>query len=234
MKHKKHIFFDLDRTIWDFDKNAEETISELFVEFNLKQIGVDSFDDFFSKYEEINEQCWELYRNGQLAKHQLRSIRFEKTLSYFYVEDEILAERLGVTYLKRCPLKTNLINGSHEVLTALKEKFQLHIITNGFEETQHIKLKSCALNQYFDVIVTSEKAQAKKPYPAIFDFALSAANSSINESIMIGDDYIADVHGAHEFGLESIWFNRDSKQKKSLPDSSREINDLSELLPLFL
>lgn len=233
MKHKKHIFFDLDRTIWDFDKNAEETIAELYVEFNLNQVGIDSFDDFFVKYEEVNEQCWEQYRNGQLAKHQLRSIRFEKTLTHFYVQDEVLAERLGIAYLKRCPLKTNLIQDSHEVLSALREKFQLHIITNGFEETQHIKLTNCNLNQYFDVIITSEKAQAKKPYPAIFDFAINNAKCTIADAVMIGDDHAADIHGAHDYGIESIWFNRNKVQKKSLPSSSREINELSELLPIF-
>jgi putative hydrolase of the HAD superfamily len=234
MKHKKHLFFDLDRTIWDFDKNAEETIVELYQEFNLNAVGIDSVEDFFDKYEEINEQCWEAYRNGELAKHQLRSIRFEKALAYFYVNDEVLAERLGLAYLQRCPLKTNLIDDSHKVLSSLQEKYQLHIITNGFEETQHIKLKTCNLNQYFDVIITSEKAKAKKPYPAIFDFAIDNANTTKFDAVMIGDDLGADILGAHEFGMDSIWFNQNKAQKKSLPSSSREINVLSELLPIFL
>jgi len=234
MKNKKHLFFDLDRTIWDFDKNAEETIVELYQEFNLNAVGIDSVDDFFEKYEEINEQCWEAYRNGELVKHQLRSIRFEKTLAYFYVNDEVLAERLGIAYLQRCPLKTNLIADSHEVLSSLQEKYQLHIITNGFEETQHTKLKTCKLNQYFEVIITSEKAKAKKPYPAIFDFAINNAKTSKFDAVMIGDDIGADILGAHEFGMDSIWFNRNNGQKKSLPSSSREINELSELLPIFL
>jgi putative hydrolase of the HAD superfamily len=233
MKNKKHIFFDLDRTIWDFDKNAEETIFELYADLELKKRGIDSARAFFEVYERVNDWCWEEYRMGRIAKHELRTIRFEMTLEEFYITDEVLADRLGTNYLKICPLKTNLIKDAHVVLSALVKTHTLHIITNGFEETQHIKLQTSDLKKYFTEIITSERAKAKKPFKAIFDFSLKLTKAGIEESVMIGDDYEADINGASLIGMDSIWFN-EKGQKKSPLKNSREIKSLKELLPMFL
>jgi putative hydrolase of the HAD superfamily len=233
IKNKKHIFFDLDRTIWDFDKNAKETIFELYDDLELRKKGIDSPLIFFEAYEKINDWCWYEYRIGRLAKHELRTIRFEKTLEEFFITDVVLADRLGTNYLKICPLKKNLIKDAHFVLSSLVKKYTLHIITNGFDEIQHIKLQTCDLKKYFSEIITSERAKSKKPFKAIFDFSLQLTNANIEESVMIGDDYEADINGASLIGMDSIWFN-EKGQKKSPLKNSREIKSLKELLPMFL
>lgn len=226
-----HLFFDLDRTLWDFDKNARETLLELFEEYGLAD-EIPSFTDFHDTYVLKNEACWQAYRNGQLHKQELRTIRFKQTLEHFYVHNQLLVETLGHEYLARCPLKPHLIPDAEQVLIELAKTHTLHIITNGFETTQHTKLKTTRLNQYFNSVITSEGACAKKPYPEIFEFALAKTNVKKELAFMIGDDYDADIMGAARFGMASIWYNA-QRTKKSLPKNGREIYQLNELLPIF-
>lgn len=231
MKNKQHLFFDLDRTLWDFDKNARETLSELYEEFQLHN-DIENFDHFHDAYVEENEACWKAYREGNLHKNELRSIRFKNTLERFYINNHLLADTLGEEYLKRCPLKPHLVDDAKAVLQHMAEKFTLHIITNGFETTQHTKLNNADLKQYFSEIITSEKAQAKKPHPDIFHFALSESKVEVGNSVMIGDDYDADILGASTFGMDNIWLNV-SGQKKELPHNTKEIAQLNELIAIF-
>ena len=159
----KHIFFDLDRTLWDFEKNSHTTLLQLISHFNLTDKGIDNAEKFIKKYKIHNEKLWDLYRENKINKEELRSKRFLMTLSEYGIDDKDLAEQFGLVYIKQSPLKTNLFPFSHEVLSYLKTKYTLHIITNGFEEVQYIKLAAADLKKYFDVVVTSEKAGVKKP-----------------------------------------------------------------------
>ena len=107
----------------------------------------------------------------------------------------------------RGPYKSNLFEGCHEVLSYLKSKYQLHIITNGFEEVQVVKMNSSNLNQYFEQVVTSEMAGVTKPDPQIFKHALALAHAKSTESIMIGDNMEVDCIAAEEEGFRSVYFN---------------------------
>ncbi len=205
--HIKHIFFDLDRTLWDFETNAYKTLSELYGEHALKQKGVSDVDVFIDNYKMHNERLWELYRDGEVEKHVLRSSRFKLTLQDFGIDDDLLANELGDQYIQRCPLKTNLFPFTYETLNYLKEKYHLHIITNGFEEVQYIKLEKSKLLHYFEQIITSEQVGVKKPNPEIFRYALVKAFCNVNESIMIGDDLPVDILGAKAIGMQQVYFN---------------------------
>jgi len=227
----KHIFFDLDRTLWDFEANSHQTLLELCTSHNLSDKGVEDYEAFIKNYKAHNEQLWDLYRVDKISQKDLRRERFERALVDYKIEDTKLAAKIGEDYVAICPKKNKLFPYSIEVLEYLSQKYKLHIITNGFHEVQHIKLKHAGLIPYFDNIITSEQVGAKKPNPKIFNYALKKANTSAEESIMIGDDLEVDVLGAEEMGIQSIFFN--PKKVKHNIDIVHEIFCLSELLVLF-
>ena len=218
----QHIFFDLDRTLWDFEKNSHETLSELYSEHQLERLMDTSTDHFIERYKKINESCWEDYRLGKIDKETLRTIRFRRTFEHFGVQHESLADRLGNAYIERCPLKTNLFPGTFELLDDLSKTHELHIITNGFEEVQHVKMKASGISGYFKVIMTSEKAGCKKPDTDIFIKAMSDAGARAHESLMIGDHYEVDVLGAENVGMKAVLFDPDNNMHLN-------VNRISEL-----
>ena len=207
VKRYKHIFFDLDRTLWDFDSNSREALSEIYDKFNLCDLGIENQDAFISQYIVVNEKMWDAYRKGSLSKETLRSERFLNTLRLFDIDQEELASEIGDYYIWASPRKTGLFPGTKEVLSYLKKKYPLHIITNGFDEVQHLKLAHSGLSSFFEEIITSEYCNAKKPNPKIFHYALEKAGALASESIMIGDDIPVDLHGAKQVGIDTVYFN---------------------------
>ena len=184
-----------------------------------------------NKYQEINEHLWSLYRQDKLTKEELRWKRFEDTLDYFDIVNESMANEMGDYYIKHSPKQTLLFPFSLEVLDYLFKKYKLHIITNGFEEVQHIKLKESGLTAYFDVLIFSETAGVKKPHPYIFKKALSEAKAKAENSIMIGDDWYADIYGAQRVKMDSIYFNY--KKLKHHNKVQYEISCLSQLYDIL-
>jgi putative hydrolase of the HAD superfamily len=226
MKTYKHIFFDLDRTLWHFDKNSHKVLSDIFVNFNLNK-NIDSLDEFITKYQEVNESLWSLYRDDKVTKDELRWKRFYETLTFFKIDNKEVANEIGDYYINQSPRQTLLFPHTINVLDYLFEKYKLHIITNGFEEVQYIKLKESGLLKYFDVIILSEKVGVKKPHPYIFKKAMAEAGANAANSIMIGDDLYADIYGAQRVKMDSIYFNfYKEEHNKTI---YKEINCLSEL-----
>ena len=206
MKYK-HLFFDLDNTLWDFEKNSHETFNELYHNILLENKKIPSIDAFFQVYTGHNTRLWSLYRNNLISKEELCDTRFLITLKEFGIDDKILANKLSEEYTYRSPRKGNLFPGTIETLEQLKNRFQLHIITNGFEEIQHVKLEFAGLNQYFQCLITSERAGSKKPNAGIFNYALKQAGAKPEESLMIGDDLEVDIIGASAVGMDTIFFD---------------------------
>jgi putative hydrolase of the HAD superfamily len=206
MKYK-HIFFDLDRTLWDFDNNFIETFKEIFIKFSLEQNGIPSLEAFTKTYTEHNDRLWDLYRNDKISKEELRDTRFIITLNDFGIDNVSLANEISEEYIFASPRKGILIPGTIEVLEYLKTKYHLHIITNGFEEIQKVKMEYAGLNGYFENIVTSEEAGSKKPDTGIFNYALEKAGAEVNESLMIGDDFNVDIIGATAIGMDTVFYD---------------------------
>ncbi len=233
MNHKpyKHIFFDLDHTLWDFNRNSRETLEELFEIYSLKNYGIEVFEDFVETYREVNDEKWDMYRKGLLTKAELRATRFYDTLLRFEVDHPELAAEIDHEYISRSPHKTNLFPHALEVLGYLSEKYQLHIITNGFTEVQDIKLTNSGLKPYFTHKITSEIAGVNKPDPKIFAYALHAAGAKRQESIMVGDNLQVDIVGARRVGLDQVYFNPDKKPHGE--EVTFEISLLSELRTLL-
>lgn len=201
------IFFDLDHTLWDFDRNSTETLTELVDELKLIEKGVSSTDVFLQTYRSHNRRLWTDYEKNLIPKSDLRVRRFHLTLSDFGIEDTRLAETLADKYLISIPTKKNLFPGTVEVLTHLKKRYELFIITNGFKEVQHLKLHHSNLHGFFSGVFISEEIGFKKPQPEIFHHAVRIANSSISRSIMIGDTYETDILGAISIGMDQVYFD---------------------------
>jgi putative hydrolase of the HAD superfamily len=208
----KHLFLDLDRTLWDFEKNSNAELLALFSKYKLNEKGISLPNEFIKVYKNINDQCWALYRENKLSKEDLRGIRFLKTLDYFGVSDQQLADDIGLDYITNSPVRTLLLDGCIELLDYLQSKYELHIITNGFEEVQHKKLLNSHLAVYFKEVITSEAAGYKKPSPQIFNYAIKKTGALITESVMIGDDLNTDIQGAINVNMNVIYFNPNRKK----------------------
>ena len=210
-KKYKHIFFDLDHTLWDFERNAEETKREMFEILNLKDRGIDNYEIFRAEYIGINQALWALYRENKIEKDELKFRRFYDTLCLFGIDDIKLGEAMAEAFIEGITTKTYLFPFTRELLDYLFPKYPLHIITNGFDEVQFGKLKNSDLGKYFTQIITSEEAGSKKPDPEIFHFALQKAGADAAESLMIGDDLEVDMAGARQLGIDQIYVNHDRK-----------------------
>jgi len=207
MTKYKHLFFDLDRTLWDFEKNSEEVFHDMYRVLKLKRNGVKDFDEFFTTYRSVNHDLWDLYREGKIDKEFLNYQRFYQTLFEFGIENKELAEEMGKKYVEWSPMKKQLFPGTYELLDYLKPKYHLHIITNGFEEVQTVKLRESNLEQYFEQVIISETTPVKKPHPKIFKYSMHLAEAKVEDSLMIGDDINTDIKGAAGVGMDQIWTN---------------------------
>jgi len=207
MKKYKHVFFDLDRTLWDFDRCSRETMEDIFAKYALDQKGVPDFNSFITIYYQINDALWTLYRNGELSKEILHVKRFYSTLEKFGIDNEILAKEIADDYIASLPNKTHLFPYTHQILEYLSNRYTLHIITNGFEEVQYKKMESSGLSKYFDQIITSEDAGFKKPDKNIFTYSLNRTHSKAEESLMIGDEIEVDILGAKSVGMDQVLVN---------------------------
>jgi len=219
----KHVFFDLDHTLWDFDKNSALTFEKIF-SFHKVEVDIVAF---LKIYEPINLNYWKLYREERIDKASLRYGRLKDTFDIleYAIEDELI-HRLSVDYIEHLTTFNYLFEGTVDLLDYLHPKYELHIITNGFEEVQLRKMTSAKINHYFKTITNSEMAGVKKPNPVIFDHALKVANAKPHESIMIGDNYEADILGALNVGYDVIFFNCNDQ----LIDSKiKQVRDLLEI-----
>jgi YjjG family noncanonical pyrimidine nucleotidase len=232
MKHR-HVFFDLDHTLWDFEKSSAETLIELFQEYEIgKKSGV-APEIFVGVFKEVNDYLWSQYQIGEISKEVIREQRFLQVFKKIgMVVDGLAHLELSRDYLMRCPLKPYLIEGSLEILEYLATRgYRLHVLTNGFSDVQDLKLKSSGINRYFEQVITSETIGAKKPDPEIFRYALHASGALLSESIMIGDGLETDIKGAVGMAMDCIFFN----PSKTLHGYSlhADVSQLSEI-KLFL
>jgi len=217
------IFFDLDHTLWDFDKNSQMAFDRIF----KNNFGTIKIDDFIEKYLPINQECWRIYQNDQITNKELRYNRLKLSfdaLNYSMTDENI--DQIANDYIEFLTDNNYLFDGAIEVLEYLKPKYKLHIITNGFAAVQDKKINNALLSGYFSTITNSEMAGVKKPNSIIFDYAVNLAQTSKQNSIMIGDDLEADVYGALNAGLDAIFFNA---RKIEAPNNYKQINHLSEL-----
>ncbi|AZJ33827.1 MULTISPECIES: YjjG family noncanonical pyrimidine nucleotidase [Tenacibaculum] len=206
----KHLFFDLDHTLWDFDKNSKLTFNQIFKEQNITiPVG-----DFLKVYMPLNFKFWKLYREDKIEKSALRYYRLKETFDNLnYEVSDDLINQISKDYIEYLPNFNHLFDNTKEVLEYLEKKYDLHIITNGFEEVQKLKLKKSGISNFFKQVITSECVGAKKPNSKVFKFALEKAGAKAKESVMIGDNYEADIIGALNSEMKVIHFSEEIKSK---------------------
>ncbi|MCK4920337.1 MAG: YjjG family noncanonical pyrimidine nucleotidase [Bacteroidales bacterium] len=226
MNKYKHIFFDLDRTLWDFDMNSFDALSDIYSSHNLNK-HFESPDEFIGLYHKHNDRLWSRYREGKIKKEILRFKRFDLTLKVKKINDKNLSMKISEDYLELSVLNKRVFPNTYEILDYLKPKYSLYILTNGFRETQFKKMNNSRLNDYFDRVFTSETIGYNKPHPKIFQWAVSSVNAKKDECIMIGDDQAVDIVGAQKFGMDGIFFNPNNEKEICSP--SYMIKDLIEL-----
>lgn len=203
-KTYEHLFFDLDNTLWDFDKNSEEALIEIYNSEKLFDKFRLSIDSFILSYKNINQLMWKYHREGKVNKESLRQQRFILTFEHLGIKDDELAAKLNEQYIQRAMAKTHLMPHTIETLDYLKEKYTMHIITNGFEESQTVKLKTSGIHHYFTNLVTCESASCTKPNRKIFEYALKVADTKRKKSLMIGDNLEIDIIGARRAGIDQV------------------------------
>ncbi len=204
----QHIFFDLDNTLWDHRKNAYFTLKEIYKREQVYEKYNLGFEEFHKEYFAINERLWEQIRDGEIDKEYLRKHRFYDSFLFFGIDDFELSQTFEHNFLDEILNYNDLVEGAFELLEYLSEKgYQLHILSNGFKEVTSKKCELSGIKNYFRTITSADEIEIRKPQPEIYEYALKKSGAKKEESVMIGDDWIADVEGAKSFGLKVIFFD---------------------------
>lgn len=229
----RHLFFDLDHTLWDFDSNARSTLQELHERLDLKRKGVDDFSLFHQRYLQHNERLWEKYRKGLIRQEELRTRRMALALLEFKIADEVLAKEMGTLFLELLPTRNILFPETIETLCYLRDAgYRLHLITNGFEVTQHSKLEYSGLKPFFTEVITSECSNCLKPQKEIFEYAFRKTGAEPGECIMIGDSIEVDIMGAVNAGIHQVHVNHMQRERVALPNHTYPTHTIFELREL--
>lgn len=227
MSTYQHIFFDLDHTLWDFERNADETLRELYQEYALSDIGKFDYTAFKSTFDKVNRELWSLYNHSLIDREGLRSTRFPLIFEKLGADPALLPPDFGHQYYFRCPHKPHLMPHCTELLEYLSSRYQLHIITNGFDDVQSTKLKSGNIEKYFKIVVTSETTGFRKPDTRIFEHAFVLSGAEPSESLMVGDNLETDIGGAVAAGLDTAFYNPHKTQHQQY--TRFEVQCLSDL-----
>lgn len=228
MKGIEHIFFDLDHTLWDYDRSAQETLLEIYTNFDMEAKGIRE-KKFINAFHEVNNKLWQKYNIGKIGREEIKNDRFNEVLRMVGI-DTTYSKEASEYFINNCSSKPHLMPDTMMALNYLEGKYQMHIITNGFDIAQELKMKNSGIHKFFDIIVTSETANTRKPSPEIFELSLNLAKANKANSIMIGDNPKTDIRGAQDFGMKTLFYNP-SGTKKSLADYTIESH--MELIKLF-
>jgi putative hydrolase of the HAD superfamily len=231
LKNYQHLFFDLDHTLWDYDRNVRESLSELFHIYSLQEVGIPTFEQFFSSFHEVNFQLWDDYNLGKIDKQGLRRERFPRIFAHAGGDPNAIPAPFEEDFMHRTSSKPHLFPHSKEILDYLRKSYRVHLITNGFDESQAKKMRSSGLTGYFELVVTSETTGYKKPDPRIFHYALAQLNTQPSACLMIGDNPNSDILGAQRADIDQVYFNPEGKT--SPIQATYEIRHLQELEQLL-
>ena len=227
MKNYRCVFFDLDHTLWDYEKNSKETLVELYNFHQIDRMASFSFEQFYHSFQRVNIQLWEKYDRGLIDRNDIRSTRFPKVLALLNYTDNELSGRLSEHYHELSPTKKSLIPHAIEVLDYLVSRYSLYLVTNGFDKMQTTKVNSGGIRHYFKDVMTSERAGFKKPEKEIFELILQQNGYTCHEAIMIGDNLLTDIAGANNAGIDSVFYNPNRE-----PHSGQASYEIASLIDL--
>lgn len=231
MNKYRHLFFDLDHTLWDYNRNVRESLNELFDLYMLEELGIPGFDDFFGAFNAVNRDLWSLYDRGKIDRDFLRKERFKRVFEHLDADGLAVPPEMEEEFMQRTSSKPHLLPHSTTILGYLQQKYELHIITNGFDSSQAMKMAASGLTSYFQLIVTSETTSYRKPDKRIFEYAVDRLQTSPSACLMIGDNPEADIVGAKNASIDQVLFN--PWDLPSPVEATYTINCLSELKTLL-
>lgn len=222
------IFFDLDDTLIDTVRSGKEALKDFYDDYNLSNY-FPSFGDFHVKYQKINVHLWDLYEHNLIDKETLKTQRFQETLDGYQTLSTKQALDMNNNFMTRVSSKKNIIEGAIEILEYLYPKYEMHILSNGFEEVQDQKIQKAGMHSYFKHIILSDHIGKNKPHPSIFEHALKKANTDNKNAIMIGDNIKTDITGAKNSNIDQVWFNPQNKSDDNHVSPTFQISSLNDL-----
>ncbi len=232
MKNIQHIFFDLDNTLWDHRKNAYFTLKDIFTRQKVQEKYHIGFEEFHKEYFTINENLWALIRDGKIDKDYIRNHRFQDSFQFFGIDDQELAETFELNFLDEILSHNELVDGAFDLLEYLAEKkYTLHVLSNGFEEVTYRKCELSGIKNYFETITSADEINIRKPQPEIFEYAMKKSGATKENSVIIGDDWIADVEGGLAFGMPAVFFDVFNDNYEA--ENVTVIKHLSEIKKLY-
>lgn len=205
-KNYQHLFFDLDHTLWDYERNSAEALLELYEYYGFAGMGLE-YQVFLEVFHKVNNDLWDKFNCGQIERAELRDTRFSIILGKLGIDAALVPDDIGLRYLQIAPQKSHVIPESHRVLDILKTRYRLHILSNGFDDVQLSKLRHAGLQRYFDRVITSDNSGSRKPEIRIFEYALEQTGADRSNSLFIGDNPKTDIDGARNSGIDHIFFN---------------------------
>ncbi len=231
MSKYRVLLFDLDHTLWDYETNSYETLSDLHQDYNLSEFTGWSVQKFADTFKKVNSRLWDNYNRGAIDRAYIKEKRFETIFRKLGVDDYELSQEISAEYVKRCPQKTGLMPHTLTVLDYLSKTYPLFLLTNGFDDVQNIKLEKSNIGHYFQGMITSETCGHRKPSREIFEYTLETANTTSSEALMVGDNLQADIKGAKKAQIDGVYYNPLKKSHKE--ETDYEISCLSELMNIL-
>ncbi|AZI19552.1 YjjG family noncanonical pyrimidine nucleotidase [Chryseobacterium taklimakanense] len=228
----QHIFFDLDNTLWDHRRNAKLALEDLFRREQIREKYSLTFEEFHKEYFTVNENLWAQIRDGAIDKEYIRKFRFHNTFLFFGIDDFELAQRFEINFLDEIVSYNHLVEGAFELLEYLSQKkYRLHVLSNGFKEVTYRKCELSGIKNYFETITSADEINIRKPQPEIFEYALNKSGTKKAESVIIGDDWTADIEGGLAFGMKAIFF--DVFNDNYTAENVKTVKKLSEIHELL-
>ena len=207
-KRYKHIFFDLDHTLWDFETNSNHTLKELVSKYEIDKVNGFIFEECIQRFHEANHMLWDLFVKDEINSEELRHRRFDHSFELYEFDKDAIRSCFNEEYLALCPCKGHLMPQAKEILTDLYGSYyNLYILTNGFEHVQLTKMITSQIFHYFEDVFTVKDVGFKKPDPQYFKEVLGRVHASPSECIMIGDSLEVDVLAAMQVGIDGVWYN---------------------------
>lgn len=227
----RYIFFDLDHTLWDFEKSSDETLSELYDKYELEKLGLFCVNSFKQHFQQVNSQLWSQSDEGKIDRETLRKLRFEMVCEGLGMQNAEIAGRMGEEYISLCPQKKFLLPYALEVLQHLHEKYPMYILTNGFSDVQAVKMNAAGILPFFKEIFTCDNFGVAKPHKMFFTRTMEQIGARPSECLMIGDNLKTDILGAQNAGIDHIYYN--PQKRNYFMEVQHEIQCLSELMRLL-
>ncbi|MCM3691367.1 YjjG family noncanonical pyrimidine nucleotidase [Neobacillus niacini] len=223
MKKYKTLFFDVDDTLLDFGAAEKSALQLLFEEQNITLTS-----EIEKQYKKINQSLWRRFEAGELDRDEVVNTRF--SLLFNEYGKDMDGELLEKKYRRYLEQGHQLVDGAFNLISELVHDCDLYVVTNGVSKTQDKRLRDSGLFPFFKGIFVSEDTGYQKPMIEYFDYVFSRIpNFRVDEALIIGDSLSADIKGGKLAGLDTCWFNPNSKANHTNITPTFQIHKLKEL-----